>query len=818
MACASGCGASSDRAAVDAGNPGAVADAGSTADAGSVGEGGADDSGSPAVPSGPAYYVSTSGADSNDGMSASTPWQTLGKLDAMIAAGAFQQGATVVLRRGDVFRDDYLRISNAVTAPGAASPIGKLSISAYGHGANPILDGADPIACTAGWKADPAEPGVYDCITTQQPSKLYVDATNDGDVEPLLLVPNGSAAPAAWANKTSYELGDVVTDGTDASGAPSYWMAVSPGGNASADGLNPAHHRDLWQGVAPVGGADFQQQLVPTNDARKNLGLVGGGSVTVGVRSAGSGFTPSASIPFTADCGPTGALAGEVKTSATGAISGFTLSHDTGCTQAPTFKLTGAGTGKEYALSGHLDKGSWFESGNADGTWTLSVHAQDNSSPAAHTVVGTMRPYGVSIQSVSNVSISELQVARVGVAGIVDQAYWTGATGTFTGDDLVVENVNLFNVGGVESSLLYAPATAGGKQTRLALGGGIVVASSNYPGATSTQLIKGVVIRNVGCNRVDSPYGVHGSLGCIRLVGTDQFEVTQSYLRSVDAAGFVMGNWPGVTTINAAGHLADNEVTDNADGNVFYGGTVGGLVEHNWIHDSFGEGIQLGGGESGSTYAYNVIANLGASSAGGGYNGFDCNGGNSGSHWEHNTVINVAGNPMSFEGVDVSNPPGTDCTSSHVHDNFTSNVGYAYQGPDGHAVVDADSGLVYFTSLSHTKDVDWSHNAYTVAPGSSRYFNNFHAGEYYDCSTFFTAWPDSPGSFCTPPATAADFATVVGLTNGSNLLRSQADFSPLSTSPLHGAASDGTDIGALQLGETSVFGPLAVGANANDVP
>ena len=625
-------------------NGGLPKDAGSTGDDGSI-------------PSGPAYYVSTSGADSNDGMSAATPWQTIGKLNTVIASGGFQQGAAIVLKRGDVFRDDYLRISNATTAAAATSAIGTLSISAYGRGANPTIDGADPIVCASGWQADPAEPHVFNCVTSQQPSKLFLDATNNGDVEPLVLVPNGSATPPAWADRTSYQLGDVVIDGTAKSGGPVYWMAVTPGGNASADGANPAHHRDLWQSLAPVGGVNFLGQLVPTNDARKNLGLVGGGSVTVGVRAAGSGFTPSASIPFTADCGPSGNLAGTIMTNATGAINGFTLVHNTGCTQAPTFKLAAAGAPKNYALSGHLDRGSWFESANADGTFTLSVHTQDNSSPATHTVSGTMRPYGILIQSVSDVSISELQVARVGIAGIVDQAYRTAATTGFTGDNFTVDNVNLYNVGGVEGSTLFAPATAGGKQTRLDLGGGIVVASSNVPGATSTQLVKGVVIKNVSCNRVDSPYGVHGSLACIRLVGTDSFEVTQNQLRSVNAAGFAMSNWPGVTTISAAGHLANNEVTDNADGNIFFGGTVGGLVEHNWVHDSFGEGIQSGGGESGSTFAYNLIANLGANPSGGLFNGFDCNGGNAGSFWEHNTVYDVAGNPMTFEGTDATDPP-----------------------------------------------------------------------------------------------------------------------------------------------------------------
>lgn len=90
------------------------------------------------VPSngGTAYYVSTSGDDSNDGKSPESPWQTLAK----VSNHTYNKGDVVYFKRGDIFRvpadSDVLRITQGV------------SYSAYGIGDKPRIygspeDGAD---------------------------------------------------------------------------------------------------------------------------------------------------------------------------------------------------------------------------------------------------------------------------------------------------------------------------------------------------------------------------------------------------------------------------------------------------------------------------------------------------------------------------------------------------------------------------------------------------------------------------------------------------------------------------------------------------
>ena len=82
-------------------------------------------SGHPAI-----YYVSGTGSDANSGLTASLPWQTIGKVNAT----AFNAGDQILFKKGDTFYGS-LTISRSGTA---LSPI---MIGAYGTGANPIITG-----------------------------------------------------------------------------------------------------------------------------------------------------------------------------------------------------------------------------------------------------------------------------------------------------------------------------------------------------------------------------------------------------------------------------------------------------------------------------------------------------------------------------------------------------------------------------------------------------------------------------------------------------------------------------------------------------
>ncbi|GAB4026624.1 right-handed parallel beta-helix repeat-containing protein [Spirosoma gilvum] len=78
------------------------------------------------------FYVSNAGSDSNNGLSQSTPFQTINKVNTLI----LQAGDNVLFRRGDIFRGTL----NIVNSGGAGNPI---RIDAYGAGGNkPVISGS----------------------------------------------------------------------------------------------------------------------------------------------------------------------------------------------------------------------------------------------------------------------------------------------------------------------------------------------------------------------------------------------------------------------------------------------------------------------------------------------------------------------------------------------------------------------------------------------------------------------------------------------------------------------------------------------------
>ena len=78
------------------------------------------------------YYVSSSGNDSANGLSSSTPWQSISKVNSSFSG--FNPGDRILFKRGDVFYGT-LRISRSGSS---GNPI---TISAYGSGANPVISG-----------------------------------------------------------------------------------------------------------------------------------------------------------------------------------------------------------------------------------------------------------------------------------------------------------------------------------------------------------------------------------------------------------------------------------------------------------------------------------------------------------------------------------------------------------------------------------------------------------------------------------------------------------------------------------------------------
>ncbi len=88
---------------------------------------------------GTTYYLDASGgSDDNAGLSATSAWKTLAKINS----SKFAPGDIILLRRGSVWREQL----NFPSSGSAGSPI---VIDAYGTGELPVISGADLVAAGA---------------------------------------------------------------------------------------------------------------------------------------------------------------------------------------------------------------------------------------------------------------------------------------------------------------------------------------------------------------------------------------------------------------------------------------------------------------------------------------------------------------------------------------------------------------------------------------------------------------------------------------------------------------------------------------------
>jgi len=92
------------------------------------------------IASGTDYYVKSTGADGNTGLSDGQAWQTITKVNSFWAASSFAPGDNIYFNRGDTWAGVTLVVSESGSA---GSPI---TISAYGAGADPIITGFTTLA------------------------------------------------------------------------------------------------------------------------------------------------------------------------------------------------------------------------------------------------------------------------------------------------------------------------------------------------------------------------------------------------------------------------------------------------------------------------------------------------------------------------------------------------------------------------------------------------------------------------------------------------------------------------------------------------
>src|SRR3989339_1446796 len=84
------------------------------------------------------YYIdSGNGNDGNSGLSLSSPWKTINKVNNM----RFSSGDSILFKRGGVWREK-------LTIPSSGDSSGYITFSSYGTGNNPVIIGSNSII---GW-------------------------------------------------------------------------------------------------------------------------------------------------------------------------------------------------------------------------------------------------------------------------------------------------------------------------------------------------------------------------------------------------------------------------------------------------------------------------------------------------------------------------------------------------------------------------------------------------------------------------------------------------------------------------------------------
>ena len=114
------------------------------------------------------YYVSSSGNDANNGLSSSTSWKSITKVNS--AFSTMKPGDRILFNRGDIFYGTII-----VAASGSAG--NPIFIGAYGTGNNPIITGFTTIS---EWTNEGN--GIYSKVITSeaQTNMVTIDGVNIG--------------------------------------------------------------------------------------------------------------------------------------------------------------------------------------------------------------------------------------------------------------------------------------------------------------------------------------------------------------------------------------------------------------------------------------------------------------------------------------------------------------------------------------------------------------------------------------------------------------------------------------------------------------
>jgi hypothetical protein len=153
------------------------------------------------------YYISNSGDDTKDGRTPATAWRTITKLNNSWAI--INPGDNIFFERGGTF-------TGTITPTKSGTATSRITIGAYGTGANPIITG---FTTATGWTLT-ATPNVY-VATVPTTTDINVLTVN-GRLTAMGRFPNATAANEGWltfSNLTATSLTSATTLTTNWTGA-----------------------------------------------------------------------------------------------------------------------------------------------------------------------------------------------------------------------------------------------------------------------------------------------------------------------------------------------------------------------------------------------------------------------------------------------------------------------------------------------------------------------------------------------------------------------------------------------------------------------
>ena len=684
------------------------------------------------------YYVANAGSDTaNNGMSPSTPWQTIAKVNTIMTS--LQPGDSVLLNRGDVFRDDYIRCTNEVKDTASTtyttnplvcsgSSSAQVTIGSYGSGAKPIIDGADILSLTWTLVSGTTWQATY---TGTMPTKLYVDSATR-ERQQLIPMPN---YVGAYASGTTYNFLDEVAVSTN--------YLIHGGAAATTDTSTPTDGTNVWTSQTNGGNPTNASQNFPTT----NTGLqnVEAGVPAITTFQSGYGF--------------------------------------------PTFP------------------GAWYVTGS-----TIYINLADGSNPNNHVISGTRRPYGILLSSVSYVTVQDIAIEHTQKSGLEDITY--SNTGRYsdqstvstywTNEYNVFQRLHIWNYG--DTVVDQYPM-----QGHFAHGEAGIMVSAD--GQYFPHLLRGIKILNNRIGIVDSYFGMYGNATLyqagIFATGIDgggsanNLVIAGNYVSTVNGKGIVYSTQGISGTVsatyptlnNSGGRVSNNELTNN-QGNIFFTSVDGGMADSNYIHESYGEGFQLGAASTSvlgtstvptlgsQVIAFNRIVHVWKSASQSNYNGIDCNSnspGTDGVYELNNTIVDTWGAALTFENLatNASANPTYGCTRFHVHNNILSQNHLAFPQYSAYNT----SNLLYYVAAQYAYGgMDFSNNYYTISSGQNTLAHSGTGGTSFTASTFLAGFPD----------TNSAIGTDAGFTNAAVM-----DLSLKPNSPAVGAGASGVDLGAM---------------------